>query len=390
MKRSPFFRIILAISILIAASACFASGVYGYDDKTDHTPRDFDHLNPAVSYSPHAITSIDCEKCIVSFIPDLFSTDNSGDVHVYADGDTISYVQFATKHRFLINSDTLSYIGFENRATQFSIDKPFTVLKLAPINGDTINTEWAGKVIAYGNTVLKATRGTSKSYSDYDWRLVTDKDSLNSVTRVVWDLDMEYINPDSIPAGIPDSIAAEAVSDLIVDIDRLKSERLLTRRILWFANNARYPALQQSSVSRILIRKGSDECDTIPVSQICMYYPAAWQYTDTGEEQPQQSPAYKSRGSWQDSENKNETILYANEPITTGDIVTLTASSANGKTDATITLYSDSGLCLSEPVTITLTTIPSTVKIPVPLGWKGVLLIRIEANTYSLTRKVVV
>ena len=389
MKRRHILRIIFAIPMLISAFVCLASEADG-NNKTDHTPRDFDHLNPAVSFSPYAITSIDWEKCVVSFNPNLFSAENAGDARIYIDRDTISYVQFATKHRFLMSSDTLSYIGFENRASLFSIDKSFTALKLSPNEGDTINAEWTGKVIGYGNTVLKATSGKSRSYSDHGWRLALGKDTLHSVTQIVWDLDMEYINPDSIPENTPDSIAAEVASDLMVDIDKLKSERLLTRRVMWFADNARYPILQQSTISRILTRKESDVCDTIPVSQIYMYYPATWQHTDTGEEYPKQTPASESRGSWQSAENEKETMLNANEPVADGDVVTLTASSANGETEATITLYSDSGLCLSEPVSVTLTTIPSTIRIPIPLGWKGVLLIRIEKNSDSLTKKVVV
>lgn len=369
-------------------AAVSSAAVAGAIDGLSHVPRDMDCLHPGISASPLAITSVDYESRTVKFNPEFFSNETS-EADIYIKGDTVSYIQFATKHRFLLNSDTLSYMGFENRGTLFSVDGAFAAVRLDLTEGDTIKGRWTGRATGYGNAVLRAMSGRSASHAGRGWTLVADGDTLRGATRVIWDLDTEYVNPDSIPEGTADSIAADAVSALIVDVGRLMSERLLTRREMWFADGARYPVLQRSSVSRVLMNKDTDGRDTVPVSMTAMYYPALWQYSDTGEE-PRKAPAGESRDIRRASSDDVESDLRAGEPVTDGEAVTLTVSSANGGKDATVTLYSDSGLRLTEPVTVTLTNIPRTISIPVPAGWKGVLLIRLEAGQDSLTRKTVI
>lgn len=388
MKRHPLFHRLPAIPAILSAAVCLASVNTG-GGNTDHTPRDFDRLGPAVSFSRSAISSIDSTRRIASINPASFITEDDNEARIYIEGDTVSYVQFATKHRFLLHSDTLSYMGFENRATLFSIDMPFAAVNLAMNEADTVKDRWTGRAIQYGSTVLKATRGKSTSYVDRGWTLVADGDTVHGATRVIWDLDMEYVNPDSIPANAADSIKAETVSDLIVDVDRLLTERLLTRRELWFADDARYPVLQRSTVSRIGERDEGDRLDTIPRYQVSMYYPVSWQLADTGEE-PRKSPAGENRDVRRQTSYDEESALHAGEPVADSEAVTLTVSSENGDKDATVTLYSDSGIRLTEPVTVTLTAVPRTLRLPLPTGWKGVLLIRVEAGADSLTRKTVI
>ena len=389
MKRHLLFHAIPAISLMIVSvSLCLASSPAD-SGFSSHAPRDFDRLNPAVSFFPNAITAIDCKTRVATISPSSFSTDDGGEARIYINGDTISFVQFATKHRFIMLSDTLSYLGFENRATLFSIDPAFARLRISAAEGDTLRTEWTGSVHGYGRDVLKATRGMSVCHTDSGWTLNCDGDTLRDVTRVVWDLELEYVNPDSIPAEAPDSVAAEAASDLMVDVERLLSERLLTRRTLWFADGTRYPVLQQTAVSSVRIREDGEVRDTVPVSQVCMYYPPSWQYADTGEEL-RLSPADRTGNELPENGYEEESCIYADEPVTDGETVTLSVSSSNGETNATVTLYSDSGFRLSEPVSVTLTSVPRTLSIPIPTNWKGVLLIRVDAGTDSLTRKTVI
>ena len=177
MKRHLLFHAIPAISLMIVSvSLCLASSPAD-SGFSGHAPRDFDRLNPAVSFSQQAITSFDCGKRIASISPSLF------------------FVQFATKHRFIMLSDTLSYLGFENRATLFSIDPAFASLRLSAAEGDTLRTEWTGSVHGYGRDVLKATRGKSVCHSDPGWTLKCEGDTLRDVTRVVWDPDLSSTHP---------------------------------------------------------------------------------------------------------------------------------------------------------------------------------------------------
>ncbi|MDE6522561.1 MAG: hypothetical protein K2L17_07075 [Muribaculaceae bacterium] len=94
---------------------------------TAHISRDGDILHPGLAYSPDLILSINDSTRTVLLDPDAVIFDSSLDAATYIDGDTISYVKSATKHRFIFRSDTLYYLGFENRATYFRLDSAVKV-----------------------------------------------------------------------------------------------------------------------------------------------------------------------------------------------------------------------------------------------------------------------
>ena len=95
--------------------------------KTDHTPRNGDQLHQGFATPQSLIMSVSDSTKTVLINPDAVAFDSDRDAAVYMDGDTISYVQEATKHRFLLRDDTLSYIGYENRATDFRLTSPVVV-----------------------------------------------------------------------------------------------------------------------------------------------------------------------------------------------------------------------------------------------------------------------
>ncbi len=107
-----------------------------------HTPRDGDQLHPGISGSRSLILSVDDTTKTVIIDPQALSFNDSRDAYCYIDGDTISYVQSATKHRFLFRGGAISYIGFENRATNFSLDSAVSVARFPLLGGDTVTGKW--------------------------------------------------------------------------------------------------------------------------------------------------------------------------------------------------------------------------------------------------------
>lgn len=356
---------------------------------TDHTPRDGDRLHPGMAGSRSLILSISDSARSVLLNPTAASFDADRDACVYLDGDTISYVQFATKHRFTLYGDTLSYIGYENRATDFRLDRPAKVAVFPLKDGGEVTDEWRGHLFQYGSMALKNVRGTSRSSVQKGWTLTDGSDTLRNAVRLLWSLDMAYADADSITPELPDSVASDRISEMQVDVKAVLSERMLTERSLWFSEDARYPVLTDSRISRLMMDEGGTAADTVPVSMLAMHYPASYQYSDTGEEmQPVKSSGDRD-GNGHEAYGGSGRSLTVGEPEISGNTVTVTLSSQSGPIAATVTLFSDSGLRLTEPLTVTVGTVPQTFSVKAPSGWSGVMLLRVEAGEESYTEKII-
>lgn len=385
MNKHRFF---IPLILMVIPLAVFAADPVG-EGFSRHFPRDFEKLNPDVSFSPTAISLIDSSRRLVNFNPALFYSDPGNSAGIYICGDTVNYVQFATKHRFIQNSSEFAYLGFENRATRYSLNEPLPVMKFPPVENETAQANSSGSVTGYGGILLKLIKGRSTGNIISGWTLTDGNDTVRDAKCLVWELDTEYLDPDSVAGEWKDSISQESVSDYEVDVSRLLSERLLTRRMIWFTEDARYPVLQQSTVSRLVGRCSGTVCDTVPVSVLSMLYPPECQYADTGEGNIAKKTVSDENNNVPSPDNIGNTVE-AGEPESSNGSVRIALSSKDGAIEATLTLYSDSGIRISDPVTVSLTAIPQTFCIPVPSGHKGILLIRIEAGEESLTRKTVV
>lgn len=382
------FQILLSILLLGAGFSLCAQQT---NDRLDHIARDGDILHPGLSRSTELILAIIDSTKTVALNPQSISFDDSYDSASYVDGDTISYVQSATKHRFILHADTLSYLGFENRATLFSPDSAVNVARFPLKDGDTVHDKWTGHILHHGSLLLKRMAGTSASRTEKGWTLTDGTDTVRNATRLVWTLDMSYADPDSIDTALPDSIASSLISDMQVEVKSLLSERLVTERSLWFAEDARYPVLTDSRVSRVIYSPGSEKPDTVPVSMLAMYYPASFQYADTGEEPPAK-PSRQTRSADDpsfDSDSIQESPLTIGEPSVSGNTLTVQLSSTSA-TDATLTTFTDSGIPLTDPVTVSIGPVPKTFTIAIPSGWGGIVLMRVETEDGSHTQKVII
>lgn len=381
MKKIVHF--ILAVFIFLAAPLSISGR-----QTNGHIARDGDVLHPGLSQSTNLILSLNDSSKTVVLDPDVTIFKELLDASSYVDGDTISYVQSATKHRFLLKGDTLSYIGFESRSTDFRIDAPVNVAVFPLEDGFTLSGEWSGHVFQYGTMILRNVRGISTSSVQEGWTLAAGADTLRDATRVTWTLDMAYADPDSVRAEMPDSVASDIVSGMRVDAKAIMSEHLLTERTLWFSEYARYPVMTDSRSFRVTHDLESGRRDTLPMSAIAIYYPALWQHEDTGEERPVESTREKiaSCSTYPDENG----VLAVGEPETHGGTVSITLVSSAGVAPATVTLYSDSGMLLSDPVTVSVGAVPRTFTLPVPGGWSGVMLVHIESKGERYTRKVII
>ncbi len=201
---------------------------------------------------------------------------------------------------------------------------------------------------------------------------------------------MAYADTDNVDASMPDSVASSIISELSVNVHDALSERLVTERSLWFTEHARYPILTDTRVSRIIL-PGHADADTVPVSLLAMYYPPSFQYSDTGEEptaMPRRQPRSGDNLTF-DSGDIEESTLDIGEPSVSGSTLTVQLSSESS-TEATLTLFSDSGMRLTDPVTVTVGPMPQSYAIPVPSGWSGVVLLRVETGDSSYTRKAII
>ena len=325
--------------------------------------------------------------------PSAISFGDDLDACTYIDSDTISYVQFSTKHRFLLRGDTLSYIGYENRATDFHLDSPAIVACFPLEDGNVTRDVWTGHMLQYGTMMLKHVKGESGSIAERGWTLTDGTDTVRNAIRLRWTLDMAYADPDSVTSVMPDSVASGIISDMQVDVRAMLSERLLTERTMWFSEDARYPVLTDSRVSRVIHADGGASADTVPLSMLAIHYPVTFQYSDTGEDyialRPDGKESINPYGETGHDDTQHGTSLSVGEPEANGGVVTLTLSSPHGPATATVTLFTDSGMRLTEPMEVMLTPVPQAYTINTPAGWTGVVLLRVDSGDESYTRKTI-
>lgn len=379
---------------LLAVAFFAATSIKGAQPSTDHTPRDHDRLHPGLAASHSLILSINDSTRTVLIDPQAVSFDDSYDASPYIDGDTIYYVQFATKHRFMLRGDTLSYIGYENRTTDFRLDAPVSMAVFSLKDGALVRAGWSGHMLHYGSMILRHVRGTSVSSVEEGWTLTDGTDTVSDATRLLWKLDMAYADSDSIDAEMPDSVASERISEMQVDVKAMLSERLLTERAMWFSEGARYPVLTDSRVSRGMLKEGGILTDTVQISMLAMHYPASYQHSDTGEDFMTRKPTVKGRyytyGEYVHKDNDPGTSINVGEPELSDNALSITLSSRYGTCNATVTPFTDSGMMLNEPMEVTLTQIPQSCTVSLPIGWKGVVLLRVETGDESCTRKIII
>lgn len=372
-------------AIIISSVLTFNALAHANDNFALHKPNDGDRLHPNVAYSQSAIGEVDAANRIVEFNAGLFSPSDDADAAVYLSNDTLSYIQFATNYRFKIESDTLKYIGYENRAGKFSLDVPAHAFIAVAGNVGSATSKWKGTHMHYGKQFLKHAEGESATSSESGWKLVGDTDTIKDATYVKWRFTLAYTERDSIGKDMPDSIANEYVSDFEVPIERVMTESLLTEREMWFTDAARYPILQRHRVYRLKDNE-NEECDTTLISQFSIYYPAAFQYSDTGEEPIKEKPRNIA------GNNGSNGKIYGvdvSEASAEGEQISVTLSSKTGETDLTLTLYSDSGIRLSTPTTIKAGAVPQKHTLPIPSGAKGVIILLIESDTDSQSQKII-
>ena len=379
--------------IFVLTATVFASLAVTFAKSPNaHIPRDGDILHPGFAASGSLILSVIDSAKTVHIDPEAVSFDSHADATPYIDGDTISYVQFATKYRFLLRGDTLSYLGYENRATDFRLDRPLNVSFLPLRDGCEVREKWSGRLLHHGSMLLRQVSGRSVSRTRNGWTLTDGTDTLRNVGCMEWTLDMAYADPDSVSPTMPDSVASQMISEMQVDVKAMLTERLLTERTIWFSEGTRYPVLTDSRVSRILLKNEEASADTVPLNSLAMHYPADFQSSDTGEEitvQKLNEDIQENRyGKYGYAISGPNVVL--GDPEVRGNIINLTLSSHFGSIEANITLYSDTGLRLSEPMPVSLTPISGTYTVKVPDGWSGVILMRVDAGDESFTVKTII
>lgn len=240
--------------------------------------------------------------------------------------------------------------------------------------------------------MLRHDVGTSSSAVQKGWTLTDGTDTVRNATRLRWTLDMAYANPDSVDQAMPDSIVSERISEMRVDVRTILSERLLTERSLWFSDDARYPVLTDSRVSRILLDEAGAPTDTVPVSLLAMHYPRDFQHSDTGEEFQTVRPSERVDGNGSVSYGDKDTgskALTIVETTVSGNTVNVILSSPSGPVTATMALFSDSGIRLTAPVEVSVGTIPQSCSLEAPGSWSDVLLLRVDAGDESYTEKII-
>ena len=206
MKRIPLFSLVSAAAFFLGASI-----QVGVDCR--HLPRNGDTLRPGVGNSRYALLSVDESSKTVLLDPTAFSYGGAMNASVHINGDTVSYVQFATRHRFLLRGDTLSYLDFENRATDFHTDAPVATAFLSLRDGERVGDTWVGYVREWDSLLLKNMKGVSTSRVDRGWAITDGTDTVMDVTRLIWNLDMEYADPDIVTAAMPDISTREIGRD---------------------------------------------------------------------------------------------------------------------------------------------------------------------------------
>ncbi|MDE5813279.1 MAG: hypothetical protein K2H72_03245, partial [Muribaculaceae bacterium] len=174
MKRISQILFLSALASIAAFSTVAQSDAY-------HIPRDGDRLHPGIASSQSLILSVRDSARIILIDPAAVSFDGDSDAWTYIDSDTISYVQFATKHRFKLSGDTLSYIGYENRATDFRLDRPTTAAVFPLKDGDIVRDVWTGHMLRHGAMMLRHVKGESTDRVESGWTL----NAGGAVTRTI-------------------------------------------------------------------------------------------------------------------------------------------------------------------------------------------------------------
>lgn len=381
----------LILTAIAVAIISFVPNIsHGSNDTGPHIPRDGDRLHPDVSFSPEAISKVDPNLKMVFFNRNQFSAMNDADMCVYLYEDTLSFIQFATKHLFSLKTDTLSYLGYENRASRFVIKNPIAVASLNSATSFIVNENLNGRLTFHGKDFLKQVKGTSSARIEDDWTICGDSDTIKHVVYGRWDMDMAYFDIDSIDSNAADSLMSQQVSDLLIPVRDMAKERVVTSREMWFAPDARYPVLQRS-LSFLIKTTDGEDCDTIPVSCFSSHYPMAFQRSDTGEEYV---PDFSIR-KMPDAKYTNLGLADDREGLTISDAIagkehiSVTISTESGEEDLNLTLYSDNGIRLSETISVRAQSLPQTIRIPRPQKSGGIVILFIESEAASICRKVI-
>lgn len=145
MKRTDVI-FLSTVVVWMVTTVCSGALANRTSEIQTHIPSDGDRLHPGISLDPRAITTVQTANRTVSICSDMFSPEYDADVSVYVDGDTLSYVQFSTKHIFRISSDTLSYIGNDNRSSEFRVDRSATPVAYVPGEGISTPVAWTGRL----------------------------------------------------------------------------------------------------------------------------------------------------------------------------------------------------------------------------------------------------
>lgn len=154
MKKQAYRHGYIA-AIIISFTLAFNALTHANNNFALHKPNDGDKLHPNVAYSQSAIENVNAANRIVEFNTGLFSPSDDADAAVYISNDTLSYIQFATNYRFKIESDTLKYIGYENRAGKFSLEVPAYAFTADAGNIGSAASKWKGTHLHYGKQFLK-------------------------------------------------------------------------------------------------------------------------------------------------------------------------------------------------------------------------------------------
>lgn len=145
MKTSYLFIISLLAGIAYAVAAYAASQTANPESRL-LLPRDGDRLQPQKSRIMGAVASDSKDSLVVNVNTGCFSSDDVAGISVYMEGDSLSYVQEGRKHLFTTRGDTLSYLGYESRATRLTLDSPLPLLLRLSGGGEGFAGEWSGTV----------------------------------------------------------------------------------------------------------------------------------------------------------------------------------------------------------------------------------------------------
>lgn len=388
--KSITLKFLISITyITIFATFNLKAGNIDIDE--EHAPRDGDKLMPTVNFFDISSLNVDTIRRTVNFSASLFEPTKDAVASIYVNDDTLSFVQFSNKHIFHFDEDEILYHGYENRASDFKLAKPVRVGNINTKNEqDILSEKWRGVITLNGDELLKKAIGLSTSIIQKGWKLIEDTDSILDVTYLRWEMDLCYFDQDVINPEASDSVNSERVSDLYLSVSEIAGERLLTRRELWFSQEARYPVLLRSNLMRIKKTEGG-VCDTVCLSTFASHYPDEFQREDTGEEPPyvtRNTDSNKASRYFKENNSSDITGISIAEPSHQAGNINVVVSSKSGERELTLTLYSDSGIKISNPMVTTVGSIPQTMSIPVQSDAYKIVILFIESDTGTSSRKI--